>query len=255
MPNTVYHYDEKALTTLAILFSPGFTQLGEKPWIEAMGHEFDLTNKKVLLLGSGAGGAACFLASRYDAQVLGLETEPFLIEASQQLKEKAGLHNVTFERLHLPFSNGHKFDLIFSINTLSDYKEKNVLFTELHRILRPNGTLAMLEWFHKSPNYSEDASTFFEYTHDVFYLNTPQDYLQILEKNHFSYVNFNDTTKNMRHLSEELIMQLKTNHQGEIIAAFGAEYYEEWLDYWQLLHAALQSGDLISGSVRGVKVK
>lgn len=255
MSATVYHYDEKALSTLAFLFAPGVVHLGAQTWVDGLCQELK-PGKKVLEFGSAAGGAACQIAKQCDAQVLGLEFSKFLVEQSQAL---AAQENVT-QRVEFavlpdspPLILNQKFDLIFSINTLSHCKNKDSLFTELSSVLKANGTLAIMDWFHKSPNYSAATEAFFKFTDGVFYLNTPQDYLQRLEKNKLNYVNFKDTTKQMCQNAEALITSLKINHDGEIITAFGAEYYEWWLEYWSLLHAALQSNDLITGHVSGIK--
>ncbi len=255
MSAIVYHYDEKALNTLAILFGRGFLHLGTEGWVDALCQESDLAGKRVLDFGSGAGGIACYIAKHYDAQVTGLEFSKPLIEQSLLLAKDEKL-NVQVDFAHIenmPLPLPHKYDLILSINTLSHCKDKDLLFTELGRALRSHGTLAVMDWFHKSPHYSEATQSFFKFTDQIFYLNTPQEYLQRLEKNKLNYVNFKDNTKAMRLSCEKLITDLKVEYEGQIVSQFGAEYFEWWVEYWSLLHAALQSGDLLTGHVRGIK--
>lgn len=257
MSKTLYHYDDKALNTLAILFAPGYIHLGSEAWIEGLCQELNLSGQKVLDFGSGAGGPACKIAKQFDAQVLGLEFSEILIERARQLALAENVNSkAEFALITDDAALGltQKFDLIYSINTLSHCKDKDDLFAQLTSALRSNGTMTFMDWFHKSPNYSEATEAFFKFSADIFYLNTPQEYLQRLEKNKLSYVNFKDTTKGIRLQCETFLTELKTTHQGEIITSLGAEYYEWWVEYWSLLYAALQSGDLIKGHVRGVKV-
>ncbi len=253
--STVYHYDEKALSTLAVLFAPGFVHLGAKTWMEQLPQEQELAGKKILDFGSGAGGPACFIAQNYDAQVTGVEISKLLVEYSQALahhtKLIGRLEFIQVPELPLPFN--HKFDMAYSINKISSCKNKDLVFSELSRVLRSHATLIIMDWFHKSAHYSEATQAFFKFTDGIFYLNTPQEYLQQLEKNKLSYVNFKDNTKNTLKLCETLITELKTTHQGEIVTQFGAEYFEWWLEYWSLLYAAMQSGDLLTGHVRGIR--
>lgn len=255
MSATVYHYDAKALNTLAFLFAPGFVYLGSQTWVSELCQALDLNGKKILDFGSAAGGPASAIAKQYDAQVTGLESSAFLVEQSQKLASEhqlvGRLEFIFLPTLPLPFN--HKFDLILSINTISQCKDKDLVFGELSRVLRSHGTLTTMDWFHKSSHYTEATEAFFKFTDSIFYLNTPQEYLQRLEKNKLSYVDFKDNTKTMRQACEQLIIELKTTHQGEIITLFGAEYYEWWVEYWSLLLAALQSGDLLTGHVRGIK--
>lgn len=255
MSAPVYHYDQKALNTLAILFAPGFVHLGSLAWVSQLCQEFNLSGQKILDFGSAAGGPACLIAKQYDAHVTGLEFSTLLVEQSQALAAQTPLMGrVDFSVIpDLPLTLNNKFDLILSIDTIASCTDKETLFSDLSRALRPNGTLAIMDWFHKSPHYSEETQAFFKFTDGVFYLNTPQEYLQRLEKNKLSYVNFKDNTKIIRTQCKELITALKTTHQGEIIALFGAQYYETWLEYWSLLYAALQSGDLLTGHARGIK--
>ncbi len=250
----VYHYDEQALNLLATLFSPGFIHLGSKAWVESLGQEFDLTGKKVLDFGSGAGGPVCYLA-RNEVQITGVEVSDFLLAKSKALATQLNLSGrVEFLPLigeTLPAHN--KFDLIMSINGLSRYKDKNHWFVEFNRMLRGSGTLMLMDWFHKTEDYSAQMQAFLQFSDEIVYLASAQDYLQLLEKNKFNYVNFKDTTKLMRSQCDETILLMKTEHQETLVTHFGAEYYEWWLEYWQLLYAALQTGDLITGYVRGVK--
>lgn len=252
---TVYHYDEKVLNTLAILFAPGFIHLGSQEWTSQLCQDLDLAGRKVLDFGSGAGGPACLIAKQYDAQITGLESSPLLIEQSKALAahspHQGRIDFTLMSDLPLPINN--KFDLIMSINTISLYKEKDQLFSELSQVLRGSGMFITMDWFHKSSHYTEATQAFFKFTDNLFYLNTPQEYLQRLEKNKLSYVNFKDNTKNIRQLCEDLITTLKTEHQEQIIMRWGAEYFEWWLEYWSLLLAALQSGDLLTGHVSGTK--
>jgi len=250
----VYHYDEQALNLLATIFSPGYIHLGSQAWVTSLGQEFDLAGKKVLDFGSGAGGPACYLATQ-EVQITGVEVSDFLLAKSKALAVQQNVAG-RVEFLQLigeTFPAHYKFDLIMSINTLSRYKEKNHWFAEFNRMLRGSGTLMLMDWFHKTGDYSLEAQAFLQFSDEILYLNTVQDYLQLLEKNKFNYVNFKDTTKAMRSLCEETILLMKTEHQGTLVTHFGAEYYEWWLEYWQLLYAALQTGDLITGYVRGVK--
>ena len=103
----------------------------------------------VLDLGSG-GGIDCFLAARQvgpTGQVIGLDMTPAMIELAERNKAKLGERaaNVTFklgEMEALPLRDA-SVDVIISNCVVNLSPDKEAVFREAYRVLRPDGYLAV----------------------------------------------------------------------------------------------------------------
>lgn len=104
----------------------------------------------VLDVGCGIGGPARRLASRFGAIVWGLELSQTLFETAVKLTDLVGFQErVKFKNgsaLSLPFED-NLFDTVIMQHVAMQISEKDRLFKELIRVMKPGGLLAMHEIF------------------------------------------------------------------------------------------------------------
>jgi SAM-dependent methyltransferase len=104
---------------------------------------------QVLDLGSGLGGPARTLATEFGCRLTGLELTERFVQTATMLTERVGLGaQVTFQHgnaLEMPFG-GASFDVVWHEQFAMHVEDKERLYQEVRRVLRPGGRLAMREF-------------------------------------------------------------------------------------------------------------
>ncbi|WP_436345122.1 methyltransferase domain-containing protein [Natronorubrum sp. FCH18a] len=116
-----------------------------------VGYHFDLADLRegddVLDLGSGSGMDA-FVAALHVGEigsVTGLDMTDEQLANARRLRDEAGVETVSFEKGYiedLPFDDG-AFDAVVSNGVINLSAEKDRVFDEVSRVLRPDGRLAL----------------------------------------------------------------------------------------------------------------
>lgn len=103
---------------------------------------------KVLDVGCGLGGAARYMASRHDVEVTGVDLTPEYVEVGNALTREVGLAGkvalVQGSALDLPDRNA-VFDRASLFHVGMNIKDKDRLFAEIGRVLKPGGLLAVYD--------------------------------------------------------------------------------------------------------------
>ncbi|HEY8293161.1 MAG TPA: methyltransferase domain-containing protein [Thermomicrobiales bacterium] len=103
---------------------------------------------RVLDVGGGLGGPARTLASETGCTVTVLDLTEEYCTVGEMLTARTGLSDrVTFRHgnaLDMPFSDD-AFDAVWTQHSTMNIEDKERLYTEIHRVLRPGGRLAMHE--------------------------------------------------------------------------------------------------------------
>ena len=104
--------------------------------------------ERVLDVGAGIGGPSRFLASRYGCQVEGIDLTAEFCRVAEMLTRLTGLTDKVGYRqgdaLDLPFED-MSFDVVWSQNASMNIADRDRLYSEMHRVLKPGGRLALQE--------------------------------------------------------------------------------------------------------------
>lgn len=103
---------------------------------------------RVLDAGSGLGGPARYLAETFGCDVTGVDLAPHYVAVADLLAERAGLAGKVRFRVgdlaRLPFENA-SFDLVWTQHVVMNIRDRDGLYRELHRVLKPGGVLAFFD--------------------------------------------------------------------------------------------------------------
>jgi len=150
------HYGPKQLNLLKTVWGEGFLSPGGTDEIDEVMKGIDASDKTVLDIGCGCGGAAIHLIkNRGEKSVLGIDTESLVIQRAEGLAAKYDLSNLTQFRcvkpgpLDIP---DESVDLVFSKEVFLHIPNKNDLIKDIYRVLKPGGMVAVSDWMRIDDN-------------------------------------------------------------------------------------------------------
>jgi len=104
---------------------------------------------KILDVGCGTGASSIYLAKRYKVQATGITISPVQVGLANQAAAKEDV-NATFLLMDaeaMKFQT--EFDVIWSVESISHYQDIGNFFASAAKLLKPNGTVAVIDWFKK----------------------------------------------------------------------------------------------------------
>jgi len=105
---------------------------------------------KLLDIGCGMGGSSIYLARKYEAEATGITISPVQVEMA---KESAAKQDVK-ARFLLMDADAMKFeelfDVVWSVESISHYHDRERFFSSAAQLLKPDGTMAIIDWFKKA---------------------------------------------------------------------------------------------------------
>ena len=150
----------------------------------------------VLDVGGGLGGAARTLAVEFGCRVTVLDLTETYIQAGKMLNSLLRLdHCITFQvgnALELPFDEP-LFDAVWTQNSGMNIADKERLYSEFHRVLRPGGLLAIQEPM-AGPNHPPIFPVMWSPDGTNHFLRTPEEMRRLIEAAGFRAQKWVDVT-------------------------------------------------------------
>jgi tocopherol O-methyltransferase len=102
---------------------------------------------EILDVGCGIGASSIYLAKNYQANALGITISPVQVAMANQAAALARVNArfVLMDAEAMRFDN--LFDVIWSVESISHYQDIEKFFASATNLLRPKGTVAIIDWF------------------------------------------------------------------------------------------------------------
>lgn len=158
------------------------------------------STKRVLDVGSGVGGTSRCLAKEFGCRVTGIDLTDEYCHAAAMLSARIGLTDLVDYRqgdaTSLPFNDG-TFDVVWTEHVAMNIPDKSRLYREMHRVLKPGGTLAIYDIL-AGPSGPVLFPVPWARTPDTSFLVRPEELRKLLEEARFTIAHWSDTTEAAR---------------------------------------------------------
>ncbi|MFC5302589.1 class I SAM-dependent methyltransferase [Azospira restricta] len=155
---------------------------------------------RVLDIGSGIGGTSRCLAKEFGCRVTGINLTDEYCQVASMLTARVGLDALVDYRqgdaTNLPFAD-NEFDVVWSEHAAMNIPDKRRLYGEMHRVLKPGGTLAIYDVL-AGPSGPVLFPVPWARTPDTSFLVSPEELRELLRDSGFTVADWKDTTAEAR---------------------------------------------------------
>jgi SAM-dependent methyltransferase len=155
------------------------------------------SGQSVLDVGGGLGGAARVLAREFGCRVMVLDLTEEYCRTGEMLTARLGLGElVTFKvgsALDMPFPDA-SFDVVWTQHSSMNISNKERLYSEAHRVLRPSGRLALHEIM-AGPEQPIHVPVPWATTQEMNFLRSPEEIRTVILEAGFSEIAWVDVTQ------------------------------------------------------------
>lgn len=251
-------YDDVAIRFLEALWGEGYLSPGGPDEVDRVLDGLDLAGKRVLDIGCGSGGITLHLVERHGAaHATGFDVEAPVIAAARRRADRKGLGGrVDFVQAPpgaLPFGDG-AFDLVFSKDALLHVADKDAIFRDIFRVLKPGGIFAASNWMiGHDGEPSPQMKAYIAAEGLSFTMASPARYRLAMERAGFVDVTLVDRNGWYREAAREELARLRGPLYAEVSAAVGTAYVDKNIATWEAMQKVLDSGEHRPTHLRGRK--
>lgn len=251
-------YDDAAIRFLAVLWGEGYLSPGGPEEVDRVLAGLDLSGKRVLDLGCGAGGITLHIArTHHPAEITGFDVELPVIEVARRAADLAGLsHQVSFVQAapgKLAFVDD-SFDIIFSKDALVHVADKEAIFRDIFRVLKPGGVFAASDWL--TSHDGEPSLEMKDYlaAEDLsFGMASAVRYLSAMRGAGFEKTKAESRNEWYREVARQEFARLQGPLHATAVKAVGNAYVEKNIRTWTAMQKVLDTGEHCPTHLRGEK--
>ena len=224
----------------------------EKAQLQLIEHLAQLANIRshshILDIGCGFGASALFLAEKFNASVTGITISPAQVEIARQAAVQRSL-DATFllmdaEAMNFP----HRFDLLWSVESISHYQDRPQFFASAAKLLKPHGIFAITDWFKKDSLTPAETRDFIVPIEKGMFveLQTMDDYARYLTANGLQITQREVLNKNCAK-TWDLSLEIIKDKKFWALATKLGPHFVTYLKAFSTVRAGFASGNFVYG--------
>jgi len=249
-------YDGRMVAMLELIWGKDFLAPGGAGYVRQHLAGLELRGRTVLDVGAGLGGGALVIAGELGARVIGLDIEPALVERARAYAAEAGLAERAEFRLvapgPFPLPDG-AVDLVYSSGAFTQIADKEGLFAECCRVLKPGGRLVVYDWTAPEGPPSEDMRYFFEMEGLTYAMRSLEAHRSLLEKAGFVAVELEDCADWYRAEARREWERMQGPLFATMVETLGRDSAEHFVEDWRSMVVVLDQGELRPARYRARK--
>lgn len=249
-------YHDKLITLLELIWGEGYMAPGGPGNVAKILDGIETQGKRILDIGSGIGGPAFEMARTHGAEVVGIDLEAPLVERAQRAAAAKGLSDrCTFRTVEvgpLDFED-ESFDIVVSSGALTQTKEKEAIFSECFRILKPGGWISIYDWLKSDAPLSDDMYYWFKMEGLTFALETLPEYAQHFRNCGFINVETEDASDWYRAEAHREMKLLTGELNDRMVELIGQAEADLRVENWRAMTVVIDSGEMRQCYCRGQK--
>ena len=251
-------YTDELIEFLESLWGWGFLSPGGPEEVARVLEGVDLSGKRVLDIGCGSGGIALSLARDHGAgAVVGIDVEgPVVRKAKARAAELDLGERVDFQQVEpgpLPFE-AESFDIVFSKDSMIHIPNKEDLFADIFRVLKPGGRIAASDWMIGHDDAPSPAMKhYLEMEGLSFGMASPDRYRRAMESAGFRDVRLVNRNAWYVEIAREELAQLKGPLYEKAAAASSPATVDHNIGTWTAMLSVLETGEHCPHHLHGLK--
>lgn len=241
-------YDDIHMRFLELLWGDGYLSPGGPAEVDRVLDRFDIKGRDVLDIGCGSGGITLHIARRFSPRTItGFDVEkPVITEATRRAREAGLSDRVFFVQAapgRLPFEDA-SFDMVFSKDAMVHIPDKDAIFADIFRVLRPGGIFAASDWLIGHDNEpSQDMKDYIEAEGLSFGMASPKRYKEAMTKAGLADVHTESRNAWYREEARRELNRLEGELYDKAVALTNEAFVEKNLRTWRAMQKVLDSGE------------
>ena len=242
------HYDSTHISFLEKLWGDGYMSPGGKKEINRLLKGLNLAKQKILDIGCGAGGVTVSLVKDYGAEhVVGVDVEEDVVNVAIDRVVKNELKNnieiLLIDKSNLPFEDNY-FDIVFSKDSFVHIPDKEKIFTQVFKVLKPGGFFVFSDWLISHDQKPSKEMEYYLKLEDLgFGMGSPLLYLNALKKSGFVSIKKNNRNKWYKEEARKELQILSGPTRKSYEEITSHSFIENQIKTWKAMITVLDTGE------------